>query len=209
MLYFAYGSNLDLDQMREHLTKGLTFSRTDRDTNVQRIAYVARLLAKHGVLALISLIAPYEQTRLDIRRRSEAEGHPFFEVFVHAPLDTVVARDVKGLYKRALAGELPNFTGVSDPYEAPVDPTLEIRRKARRRLREDAVVRRFRRPRVNVQHSVEHLQLRDLAAQPAQLGDDASAVSRSQPLSGDLPTLRRRRPGSRSREARRPSSRAG
>ena len=118
---------LDGDQMREHLTKGLTFSRADRDTNVQRIAYVARLLAKHGVLALISLIAPYEQTRLDIRRRSEADGHPFLEVFVHAPLDTVVARDVKGLYKRALAGELPNFTGVSDPYEAPVDPTLEIR----------------------------------------------------------------------------------
>ncbi len=118
---------LDGDEMREFLTAGLTFSRADRDTNVQRIAYVARLLAKHGVLVFVSAISPYADTRADIRRRSEAAGHPFLEIYVNAPLATVTERDVKGLYKRALAGEIENFTGVSDPYEPPTSPTLEVR----------------------------------------------------------------------------------
>lgn len=118
---------LDGDEMREFLTAGLTFSKQDRDTNVQRIAYVARLLAKHGVLVFVAAISPYAATRDDLRRRSEAAGHAFLEVFVNAPLATVTERDVKGLYKRALAGEIPNFTGVSDPYEPPPSPALELR----------------------------------------------------------------------------------
>jgi adenylylsulfate kinase len=111
---------------RTFLSCGLGFSREDRDTNVQRIGYVARLLAKHGVLAIVSAIAPYAATRADLKRRSRAAGHPFVEVYVNAPLETVIARDVKGLYRRARAGELPGLTGVSDPYEPPLDPDVEV-----------------------------------------------------------------------------------
>jgi adenylyl-sulfate kinase len=118
---------LDGDEMRELLTAGLSFSKADRDTNVQRIAYVARLLAKHGVLVFVAAISPYAATRLDLARKSAAAGHPFLEVYVNAPLETVTARDVKGLYQRALAGEIPHFTGVSDPYEPPTEPALELR----------------------------------------------------------------------------------
>ncbi|MBA3502342.1 MAG: adenylyl-sulfate kinase [Deltaproteobacteria bacterium] len=118
---------LDGDEMREFLTAGLTFSKQDRDTNVQRIAYVARLLAKHGVLVFVAAISPYVETRSDVKRRAEAAGLTFLEVFVNAPLATVAARDVKGLYKKAMAGEIANFTGVSDPYEPPPSPALEVR----------------------------------------------------------------------------------
>ncbi|MGE0868666.1 MAG: adenylyl-sulfate kinase [Kofleriaceae bacterium] len=118
---------LDGDDVRTFLSAGLGFSRADRDTNVQRIGYVARLLAKHGVLVFVAAISPYAETRADVRRRSEAAGHPFVEVFVNAPLDTVIARDVKGLYKRAQAGEIPSFTGITDPYEPPTAPTIEVR----------------------------------------------------------------------------------
>jgi adenylylsulfate kinase len=118
---------LDGDEMREFLTAGLTFSKQDRDTNVQRIAYVARLLAKHGVLVFVAAISPYVETRADVKRRAAAAGVAFLEIFVNAPLATVAERDVKGLYKRAMAGEIPNFTGVSDPYEPPPSPTLEVR----------------------------------------------------------------------------------
>lgn len=118
---------LDGDEMREFLTAGLTFSRADRDINVQRIAYVARLLAKHGVLVFVSAISPYAATREDVKQKSLAAGHAFFEIYVNAPLATVTERDVKGLYKRALAGEIPSFTGVSDPYEPPVRPAIEVR----------------------------------------------------------------------------------
>jgi len=118
---------LDGDEIREFLSAGLTFTRADRDTNVQRIAFVGRLLAKHGVLVFVAAISPYADTRADLRRRSEAAGHPFLEIYVNAPLATVTERDVKGLYKRALAGEIPHFTGVSDPYEPPPAPALEVR----------------------------------------------------------------------------------
>jgi adenylylsulfate kinase len=117
---------LDGDEMRTYLTAGLGFSREDRDTNVRRIGYVARLLARHGVIVLAAVISPYAETRAEVRRMVEADGSAFVEVFVNAALETVTARDVKGLYKRALAGELPNFTGVSDPYEAPTAPELEL-----------------------------------------------------------------------------------
>jgi adenylylsulfate kinase len=118
---------LDGDDVRTFLSAGLGFSRADRDTNVHRIAYVARLLAGHGVLVLVAAISPYASTRAELRRLSEAAGHPFLEIFVNAPLATVAARDVKGLYARALAGEIPHFTGVSDPYEPPPSPDLELR----------------------------------------------------------------------------------
>lgn len=117
---------LDGDEMREYLTKGLTFSREDRDTNVHRIAYVGRLLAKHGVLVFVAAIAPYRSTREEMSRLSQAAGHDLLEVFVNAPLATVEQRDVKGLYAKARAGSIPNFTGVSDPYEPPTSPAIEV-----------------------------------------------------------------------------------
>jgi adenylylsulfate kinase len=118
---------LDGDDVRTFLSAGLGFSQKDRDTNVHRIAYVARLLAKHGVLVLVSAISPYAETRARVRELSTAAGHAFVEVFVNAPLATVIERDVKGLYKRAQAGEIPGFTGISDPYEAPSAPDVEVR----------------------------------------------------------------------------------
>jgi len=118
---------LDGDEMREYLTKGLTFSREDRDINVNRIAYVGRLLAKHGVLVFVAAIAPYRETRAALAALSKAAGQDFVEVFVNAPLATVEERDVKGLYAKARAGEIGSFTGVSDPYEAPENPAVEVR----------------------------------------------------------------------------------
>jgi adenylylsulfate kinase len=118
---------LDGDDIRTFLSAGLGFSRADRDTNVHRIAYVARLLAKHGVLVFVAAISPYAETRARLRELSVAAGHPFVEIFVHASLEAVIERDVKGLYKRAQAGEIPSFTGISDPYEAPSAPDVEVR----------------------------------------------------------------------------------
>ena len=118
---------LDGDEVRTFLTAGLGFTKPDRDTNVRRIGYVARLLAKHGVLVLVSAISPYADVRTELREVSERAGHPFLEVYVNAPLTTVIERDVKGLYKKAQAGEIPHFTGISDPYEAPTSPALEVR----------------------------------------------------------------------------------
>ena len=117
---------LDGDIVRQELSKGLGFSREDRDTNIRRIGFVARLLARHGVLVIVAAISPYAAARDDVRAQATAEGIPFLEVFINPTLDTLVARDVKGLYRRALAGEIQNFTGVSDPYEPPAHPELEI-----------------------------------------------------------------------------------
>jgi adenylyl-sulfate kinase len=122
---------LDGDEVRENLSRGLGFSKEDRDTNVRRIGFVARLLARNGVIVLASAISPYRQSRDDVRQSVESDGAGFVEVFVRAPLGVLVERDVKGLYKKALAGEIKNFTGISDPYEAPlaadvlVDSSLE------------------------------------------------------------------------------------
>jgi adenylylsulfate kinase len=118
---------LDGDDVRTFLSAGLGYSRADRDTNVNRIAYVARLLARHGVLVFVAAISPYADTRAALRALSTAAGHAFVEVFVHAPLETVIARDVKGLYQRARSGEIPSFTGISDPYEPPTAPDVEVR----------------------------------------------------------------------------------
>ena len=107
---------LDGDLVRTHLSKGLGFSREDRDLNVARIAFVAHLLARNGVLVLVSAISPYRATREAAR---ETIGD-FVEVHVAPPLEECIRRDTKGLYKKALAGEIPTFTGISDPYEAPL-----------------------------------------------------------------------------------------
>jgi adenylyl-sulfate kinase len=115
---------LDGDEVREHLSKGLTFSREDRDINVRRIAYVAKLLTRNGVAVITAAISPYRSTRDEARREI---GDGFIEVFVNASLEECIRRDVKGLYDKALAGTIPSFTGVSDPYEPPLAPELELR----------------------------------------------------------------------------------
>lgn len=117
---------LDGDEVRENLSHGLSFSKEDRETNVRRIGFVARLLARNGVIVLASAISPYRQSRDDVRRSIESDGAGFIEVYASCPLQVLIERDVKGLYKKALAGEIGNFTGVSDPYEAPLSPDVVI-----------------------------------------------------------------------------------
>jgi adenylylsulfate kinase len=115
---------LDGDIVRTNLSKGLTFSREDRDTNILRIGFVADLLTRNGVGVIVSAISPYKEAR-DQVRRSIGEG--FIEVFVDAPLEVCAERDVKGLYEKAFSGEIAQFTGVSDPYEPPAAPELHIK----------------------------------------------------------------------------------
>jgi adenylyl-sulfate kinase len=118
---------LDGDEVRTHLSKGLGFSKEDRDLNVRRIGFVARLLARNGVPVVTAAISPYADARQEVRRLATEEGVPFVEVYVEAPLDVLVERDVKGLYKKAIAGEIEHFTGVSDPYEPPLRPDVIVR----------------------------------------------------------------------------------
>jgi adenylyl-sulfate kinase len=117
---------LDGDEVRTNLSKGLGFSKEDRDANIRRIGYVARLLSRNGVGVIAAAISPYREIRDEVRRSVEADGAVFVEVFIKASLETLVSRDVKGLYKKALAGEIKQFTGVSDPYEEPLNPELVI-----------------------------------------------------------------------------------
>lgn len=117
---------LDGDEVRTHLSKGLGFSKEDRDTNIRRIAWVARVLARNGVAAITAAISPYREAREYARELARESGVPFVEVYVSAPLETLVARDVKGLYRKALAGEIKSFTGVSDPYEPPESAEVEV-----------------------------------------------------------------------------------
>jgi adenylyl-sulfate kinase len=114
---------LDGDVIRTNLSKGLGFSREDRDANIRRIAFVADLLSRNGVPVITAAISPYKATRDEARMLM---GERFIEVYVKASLDTCVERDVKGLYKKALAGEIEHFTGVSDPYEPPSHPELVL-----------------------------------------------------------------------------------
>src|SRR5712691_12334792 len=113
---------LDGDEVRTNLSQGLGFSTEDRDTNIRRIGYVCNLLARNGVIAIAAAISPYREIRDEVRGQNER----FFEVYVDCPLETLVERDVKGLYKKALAGELKGFTGVSDPYEPPLKHELTV-----------------------------------------------------------------------------------
>lgn len=114
---------LDGDEVREHLSKGLTFSREDRDTNVRRIGWVAKVLARNGVVAITAAISPFRATRDEVRASIPDR---FLEVHVGTPVEECARRDVKGLYAKAFRGEIPQFTGVSDPYEAPESPELVI-----------------------------------------------------------------------------------
>jgi len=111
---------LDGDEVRTHLSKGLGFSKEDRDTNIRRIGYVAKLVSRSGGVAITAAISPYREVRDELRAQTPA----FVEVFVRCPLDMLVDRDTKGLYKKAIAGEIANFTGVSDPYEEPLHPDV-------------------------------------------------------------------------------------
>lgn len=117
---------LDGDEVRENLSRGLGFSQQDRETNIRRIGFVARLLARNGVVVLGAAISPYRQSRGDVRRSIESEGLRFVEVFVRCPIETLIGRDVKGLYAKALSGEVKHFTGISDPYEEPLAPEIVV-----------------------------------------------------------------------------------
>jgi adenylylsulfate kinase len=117
---------LDGDEIREYLSAGLGFSREDRDTNVRRIGFVARLLASHGVIVFAPVIAPYAAARAEVRALHEDVGIPFLEVHVAAPVEVCAERDVKGLYAKQRAGEVAHLTGVDDPYEVPEHPDLRL-----------------------------------------------------------------------------------
>ena len=114
--------HLDGDIVRTHLSKGLGFSKEDRDTNIRRIGWVAHLLARNGVCVITAAISPYRDVRDEVRK---LVGN-FVEVYVECPIPALAERDVKGLYKKALAGEIKNFTGVSDPYEPPLHPEVTV-----------------------------------------------------------------------------------
>ena len=114
---------LDGDIVRTNLTKGLGFSKEDRDENIRRIGFVSHLLTRNGVIVIVSAISPYRQMREEVRGKIG----DFVEVFVNAPLAVCEGRDVKGLYKKARAGEIKSFTGIDDPYEPPLHPEVECR----------------------------------------------------------------------------------
>ena len=113
---------LDGDEVRQRLTKGLGFSKQDRDENIRRIAYVAKLLTSVGGVAITAAISPYESLRNEARN----EIQHFIEVYVQCPVDTCITRDVKGHYQKALKGEISNFTGISDPYDPPSNPEIVV-----------------------------------------------------------------------------------
>ena len=111
---------LDGDIVRENLSKGLTFSKEDRDINIRRIGFVAHLLSRNGVVAITAAISPYKAIRNEIREMYDN----FIEVYINAPLEVCEQRDVKGLYAKARSGEIKNFTGIDDPYEPPDNPEI-------------------------------------------------------------------------------------
>ncbi len=113
---------LDGDVVRTHLSKGLGFSKEDRDTNIRRIGWVCEVLTRNGVMTIAAAISPYREIRDEVR----AKVGSFVEVFVDCPLEVCAQRDVKGLYAKAMRGEIKEFTGVSDPYEAPLNPEVVI-----------------------------------------------------------------------------------
>ena len=113
---------LDGDEVRTNLSKGLGFSKEDRDTNIKRIGYVCKLLTRNGIVAISAAISPYRE----VRDHNRQEIGQFVEVYVQCSIEELTRRDVKGLYKKALAGEVKNFTGISDPYEAPLKPEVTV-----------------------------------------------------------------------------------
>lgn len=117
---------LDGDEIRTNLSKGLGFSKEDRDINIRRIGFVSRLLARNGVGVITAAISPYRDIRDEVRMKTVEDGAEFVEVFVKCSIEVLAQRDVKGLYKKALAGEIKQFTGVSDPYEEPLKPDILV-----------------------------------------------------------------------------------
>src|SRR3954471_7876508 len=117
---------LDGDVVRTNLSKGLGFSKEDRDINIRRIGFVSNLLSRNGVIAVTAAISPYREVRDEVRKMITNDGAGFVEVFVSCPIEVLAERDVKGLYKKALKGEIKNFTGVDDPYEAPLKPEVVV-----------------------------------------------------------------------------------
>jgi len=114
---------LDGDVVRQNLSKGLTFSKEDRDENIRRIGFVAQLLTRNNVIVLVSVISPYRAIREEVKEKIR----DFIEVYVNAPLEVCEQRDVKGLYKKARNGEIKNFTGIDDLYEIPLEPDVECK----------------------------------------------------------------------------------
>jgi adenylyl-sulfate kinase len=117
---------LDGDVVRTHLSKGLGFSKQDRDENIRRIGLVCEVLSRNGVIAIAAAISPYREAREEVRARIPN----FVEVYMTCPVEILTARDVRGLYKKALAGDLPHFTGISDPYEPPLAPEVIVNSSA-------------------------------------------------------------------------------
>jgi adenylyl-sulfate kinase len=115
---------LDGDEVRRNLTKDLGFSREDRENNIRRIGYVSKLLSRNGVVTIVAAIAPYQSIRDEVR---ESIGRRYIEVYLEAPVEELIKRDVKGMYKKALAGEIKNFTGIDDPYEPPEKPEVHVK----------------------------------------------------------------------------------
>jgi len=117
---------LDGDVVRTNLSKGLGFSKEDRDTNILRVGFVANLMSRNGLAACCACISPYKAIRDAVRKQVEGDGGRFIEIFMDTPIEECMKRDIKGLYKKALAGEIKQFTGVDDPYEAPENPEVVL-----------------------------------------------------------------------------------
>lgn len=154
---------LDGDIVRQALTRDLGFSKEDRDKNIERITFVAKLLTRNGVAVLCSFISPYREVRAQVRDQVGS----FVEVYCYAPLETLIDRDVKGLYKKALAGEIKNFTGISDPYEPPENPDVTI----------DSSTETIDESLAIVLHKLEELGYVPPAADPAEVADDSVAYT--------------------------------
>ena len=155
---------LDGDEVRKHLTKGLGFSREDRDENIRRIGYVCRLLSRNGAIAIAAAISPYRSVRDEVRAGHESGR--FLEVYVNTPLEICIQRDVKGMYKKALAGEMKNFTGIDDPYEPPHAPELTIETAGESESRSAARIFAL----------LEQLGLAEAASEPAYTAEEAEKI---------------------------------
>ena len=127
---------LDGDEVRENLSKGLGFSKEDRDTNMRRIGYVSKLLARNGVIAITAAISPYKEVRGQVRTMCRN----FIEVYAECSIAELTRRDVKGLYAKAISGEIKNFTGISDPYEAPESPEIKVNSESQDEAQSLAVI---------------------------------------------------------------------
>jgi adenylyl-sulfate kinase len=153
---------LDGDVVRTNLTKGLGFSKEDRDENIRRIGFVCGLITKHGGIAISAAISPYRSVRDEVRSKIEN----FVEVFVDTPLELCIQRDVKGMYKKAIAGEMKNFTGISDPYEAPLNPEIVI--QTQKESEQESAAR--------ILGSLERMGLIEPAHEPAYTSDEADKI---------------------------------